>query len=258
MKLRQSGPVVTRDIHLLGGHLPFGIYQYLPSDSRYITFLRDPVERTLSHYYRARSVRKRNPIPEDLSFEDVLAGGDYLYDNLQTRMLSGDPEPFGEVTQEMLEQAKENLSERFISLWPRRPLRRVAGAAQTQPRAEQHPLRQPAHDYEPAADTGVQGGPPPIAERFNTYDIELYRWASEQFDRRVADQDADFAVELAALKTAVSGGRVTEARRLPRSSAEARCGRSSSVLAPACSGGSTRSRRQTSPIRACWKSSTRC
>ncbi len=65
VKLRQSGPVVTRDIHLLGGHLPFGIYQYLPSDSRYITFLRDPVERTLSHYYRARSVRKRNPIPED-------------------------------------------------------------------------------------------------------------------------------------------------------------------------------------------------
>ena len=115
VKLRQSGPVVTRDIHLLGGHLPFGVYQYLPSDSRYITFLRDPVERTLSHYYRARSVRKRDPIPEDLSFEDVLAGGDYLYDNLQTRMLSGDPEPFGEVTQEMLEQAKENLSERFIS-----------------------------------------------------------------------------------------------------------------------------------------------
>ncbi len=87
----------------------------------------------------------------------------------------------------------------------------------------------------------------PIAERFNTYDIELYRWASEQFDRRVADQDADFAVELAALKTAVSGGRVTESPRLPRSSAEARCGRSSFVPAPACSDGSTRSRRQTNP-----------
>ena len=50
----------------------------------------------------------------------------------------------------------------------------------------------------------------PIAERFNTHDIELYRWASEQFDRRVADQDADFAIELAALKTAVSVGRVMD------------------------------------------------
>jgi Galactose-3-O-sulfotransferase len=210
VKLRQSGPVVTRDIHLLGGHLPFGIYQYLPSDSRYITFLRDPVERTLSHYYRARSVRKRDPIPEDLSFEDVLAGGDYLYDNLQTRMLSGNPEPFGEVTQEMLEQAKENLSERFICfgladrfdeslVLLKRSLELNSILYVSQRMTTNRPRTQESKE-----------DLTPIAERFNAYDIELYRWASEQFDRRVADQDADFAVELAALKTAVSGGRVTE------------------------------------------------
>ena len=50
----------------------------------------------------------------------------------------------------------------------------------------------------------------PIAERFNAYDIELYKWASERFEQTIAEQDADFAVEVAALKTAVSGRPVTQ------------------------------------------------
>jgi len=50
----------------------------------------------------------------------------------------------------------------------------------------------------------------PIAERFNAYDVELYRWASEQFEKTISEQDADFVVELAALRTAVAGGRVME------------------------------------------------
>ena len=36
------------------------------------------------------------------------------------------------------------------------------------------------------------------------------RWASKRFEETVAEQDADFAVELAALRTAVSGGPVTQ------------------------------------------------
>jgi Galactose-3-O-sulfotransferase len=212
VKLRESGPVVTRDIYLLGGHLPFGVHQYLPSDTRYLTFLRDPVERTLSHYYRLLTVRKRNPIPEGMTFEQVLGGGEYLYDNLQTRMLSTTPEPFGEVTEEMLEQAKQNLGTAFVCfgladrfdeslvlLKRRLGLRSILYVSKrmtaNRPRTEE--------SKEDLA---------PIAERFNAYDIELYRWASEQFEQTIAEQDADFAVEVAALRTAVSGGRaVSEA-----------------------------------------------
>jgi hypothetical protein len=50
----------------------------------------------------------------------------------------------------------------------------------------------------------------PVAERFNAYDIELYRWASEHFEQTLAEQDADFALDLAALRTAVSGGPPTD------------------------------------------------
>ena len=107
--MKKSGRVLTRDIHLLGGHLPFGVHQYLPLDTRYITFLRDPVERTLSTT-TVCCPRKGDPIPESMALEQVLDSGEYLYDNLQTRMLCSDPEPFGEVTDEMLDQAKENLT----------------------------------------------------------------------------------------------------------------------------------------------------
>ena len=35
----------------IGGHLPFGIHEYLGARSYYVTLLRDPVERVLSSYY---------------------------------------------------------------------------------------------------------------------------------------------------------------------------------------------------------------
>src|SRR3954468_18158182 len=41
-----------RSIRLLYGHTPLGVDAYLPANwsPQYITFLRDPVERALSHY----------------------------------------------------------------------------------------------------------------------------------------------------------------------------------------------------------------
>ena len=209
-KLKKSGRVVTRDIYLLGGHLPFGVHQYLPFDTRYITFLRDPVERTLSQYYRLLSVRKRNPVPEGMTFEQLVDGDEYLYDNLQTRMLSSNPEPFGEVTEEMLEEAKENLATKFVcfGLADRFDeslvlLKRGLGLRSILYVTQRVTTNRPrtAESKEELI---------PIAERLNTFDIELYRWASEQFDEAVAEQDADFAIEVTALRTAVAGGVVAE------------------------------------------------
>ena len=84
-----------------------------------MTFLRDPVERILSHYYAIRDRREgedepgryaESPLPPDPTLDDALAAG-YVHDNLHTRMLCGDPEPFGEVTEEMLEAGERNLRE---------------------------------------------------------------------------------------------------------------------------------------------------
>jgi hypothetical protein len=50
-------PVERRQsIRVLRGHIGFGVHRYLPQPSTYITLLRDPVDRVISHYYYIRQV----------------------------------------------------------------------------------------------------------------------------------------------------------------------------------------------------------
>jgi hypothetical protein len=204
---------------ILTGHFPLAIREHLPKNrpARYFTFLREPADRTLSHYFgigekhEGWDGRKKlglPPLAADATLEDALAGG-YLHDNLHTRMLSGLPEPFGEVDEAMLEQAKHNLreglaffglTERFDEslvlakqrLGLRSILYRSSGRVNTaRPRGAEIPaeLRQ-------------------TAERCNRYDIELYRYAEQLFDAAPERHQPDFEIEVAALRAAQADGEI--------------------------------------------------
>src|SRR4051794_8023178 len=80
---------VSADKQVLVANVPFGLRHRLPAGTRYVTFVRDPVERMLSQYYDLQL-----PLPGDGSLEAALATG-LLVDNLQTRMLSGATELLG-------------------------------------------------------------------------------------------------------------------------------------------------------------------
>jgi hypothetical protein len=184
---------------VLGGHVPFGIRRYLPDETRYITLLREPIERTLSQYYSMlgfSSKWKSNPLPKGAALEDVLAQRDVIFDNLQTRMLSDELDPAATVTDEMLEQAKRNLGEVFLAFGLSERfdesvvliMRRLGLAQATY-------VRQRVSDRPRGNEV-----PPDVkrsAERANRFDIELHRWAAERFDRIIADQDTGFEVALA-------------------------------------------------------------
>ena len=109
-------PERRRQIRLLCGHMPFGLHKYLPCPADYITILRDPVDRVVSHYFYSR--RKTTHYLHEQVEKGKLSLGEYIsqqvateLDNGQVRLLSGVEKsvPFGKVTREMLEQAKENL-----------------------------------------------------------------------------------------------------------------------------------------------------
>ena len=221
---RFSNPAAVRVVR---GHVPLGIREYLPNylpenrDLRYFSFLREPVDRTLSHYFRIRDKREgleskpgkfgQSALPAEPTLDDMLAAG-YMHDNLHTRMLSGDPEPFGEVTEEMLEQAKRNLSEGlvFFGLTERFDESLVLAQRRLGFRSI---FSTPAGSVRRVNASRPRGDQVPkelveAAERCNRHDIELYRFADELFDAYPERQELDFEVELAALRAAKADGEI--------------------------------------------------
>jgi hypothetical protein len=110
------------ELALVLGHMQYGIHEALPGPSTYITLLRDPVERIVSHYrhvlryseHRLHAEVKRSkmtlgeyagcPISEEL-------------DNWQTRCIAGGTAlPIGGCTRDLLDRAKHNLDEQFAWL----------------------------------------------------------------------------------------------------------------------------------------------
>ncbi len=57
-RVRSLTKMSTAELHtlrLVGGHMGFGIHRFLPGPSAYITLLRDPVDRIVSHYHYVKS-----------------------------------------------------------------------------------------------------------------------------------------------------------------------------------------------------------
>jgi hypothetical protein len=216
MLRRGSGPSLEA-ANIVRGHLPLGIREFLPRyvaegrELRFFTLLRDPVERTLSHYFHVREKREGSeaearfanaPFPADPTLENLLEAG-YIHDNVQTRMLSGLPDPFGKVTNTMLERAKRNLrdgliffglTERFDESLVLAKLRLGFDTILTRPN-ERVNVTRPRGDELP--DELIQA-----ARRCNRYDIRLYRYAERLFETVPERGRLEFEVELAALRAA--------------------------------------------------------
>jgi hypothetical protein len=105
-------------IRCLHGHLPFGVHAVLPEPVRYVTLLRDPVERVVSAYYFA--LRR----PEVPSHRELVRSGMSLHDyvtsalsadvhDAQTRALCGGHLPEDARGADSLARAQRHLAERF-------------------------------------------------------------------------------------------------------------------------------------------------
>lgn len=119
---KQMPPEEQLQYQVMRGHFGFGIHKtFREEPSTYITVLREPVDRAVSHYYYARGLTShylhQKIVDENLSLQDYVTSGICLeMDNGQTRLLiekGGYTTPFGECPPEFLEQAKQNLREHF-------------------------------------------------------------------------------------------------------------------------------------------------
>ena len=114
----------TNNIKVYMGHLPYGMHRYRPFNKfDYITFFRDPVERTISHYFFVlnnpknftHEFHKNHSIEEVLNYKGSITNFGTLRNNLQTRFLYGfDALNMSKIDDlKLLNKAKENLKNNY-------------------------------------------------------------------------------------------------------------------------------------------------
>src|SRR4030095_15973884 len=100
------------------GHLYFGAHAFLSQPCTYLTMLRDPVDRVISHYNYVRHQPSHYLYHEAcrMSLRDYVEFcGRQEPNNDQTRLLAGERNVpnFGQCSEEMLNIAKRNLADHF-------------------------------------------------------------------------------------------------------------------------------------------------
>jgi hypothetical protein len=180
------------------GHMLFEPDRW-PRDARFLTILRDPVERTISHYYWLNERRGARSGWD--SIEEALDQG-AIRDNLQVRVIAG-ADPAGPVTATMTEDAIAaldrfsgvGLTERFdesLVLF-----RRALGWRTTAyERVNSTNSRAPRTALDDATIERIQ--------EHTRFDQLLYDVAAERFDELVRGQPDDFHVEVGIVRAAVA------------------------------------------------------
>jgi len=105
-------------LKLIYGHFAFGIHKYLSAEAKYITFLRNPVDRIISHFYyvKKHNVKEHIKNMEGDTFEEYLEKGlQYELNNGMTRLLCSEEkiQKGSTVTRDDLETAKRNIEKYF-------------------------------------------------------------------------------------------------------------------------------------------------
>ena len=203
-KLRRLQAALERGLRVINGHFDMSLAPLLPAGAQYVTIVRDPIDRAVSHYYHYRRLTT-DPV-HPLALRSTLtqwvgASGLAEMDNGQTRRLAGEMGlPVGAVSSHTLDRAKANLAQRFAVVglterfeefqvllhrkfnWPylRYPTRNVGNKRPARTEMSAEALR--------------------VIEKCNRYDLELYRFAAELFGQ--ATGKVDMKRELSLLRAA--------------------------------------------------------
>ena len=198
-KLKDLSIAQRAQLHMVRGHIPYGLHRYLPRPAKYFTILREPVERVISYYFFVQ--REPDHYLYDYANTPGMTIRRYLEDhmslqtdNFQTRLVSGiwTDVGYGECDRATLALAKRNLAERFavVGLTERFDetlllLQRAFGWGNVYYRWQNVTQGRPRRQALPPETLDV------IAAH-NQLDLELYAFAGELFKKEVQDQGPSF------------------------------------------------------------------
>ena len=192
-------PLHQASAQLIRGHIPFGLHQYISKPATYITIMRHPVGRVVSHYYHAQ----QNPTHKH--YQLVAKQGMSLYeyvtsnlsrdlDNCQTRLVSGQLHlPIGECTEATLELAKTNIEQHFavVGLTERFDeslvlFHKLFGWKLPHYGVKNQKYKKFSKDHIPVETIKA-------IEQRNALDMELYHYAQLRFDQLITHYQPSFS-----------------------------------------------------------------
>ena len=201
------------DVRAVFGHFSFGVHRHARRATRYLTFLRDPVDRVTSLYFHLKAwprpgLAYPNPSESDRPFTDETTLEEFVtnytlreLDNDQTRRVAGIEPPFGECTRELLDVTKRNIEEQFAVVGlTERFEESVALASHVLGWSSElvywqrlvNNKRAPASAISPAAREAI------LAR--NELDRELYRFAQDRLQKAIEDVGPRFEERLQAIR----------------------------------------------------------
>lgn len=206
-RIRLLEAMSIEDLHalrLVGGHMGFGIHRFLPGASAYVTLLRDPVDRVVSHYHYVKS--RPHDAGSARAMEGVSSLDDYvrssvfarIINNGQTRLLGSDVQSADEAADEAaLERAKQVIDRSDV----------VVGLQDRFEESLLLMLQAFGWGYPAYRNENVGVGRPRVEElsgstvelilERNSLDVELYQHAQHRFERDLAAVvDLDDELEL--------------------------------------------------------------
>ncbi len=199
------------ELGVVRGHVNYGMHRLLRQPSAYITMLRDPVDRIVSHYYYLKKEERhylhRNCVEENWTLKDfILKTTDN--DNGQMRALAGIADvysfldnsgpvvPFGACTEAHLDLAKKNLDKFLVVGLTERfdesviLMKRALGWDLSPLYIKQNVTADRCYIQE------LPSGVIDLIRRHNSFDLELYLYAKDLFEKQVKSQDESFTVEV--------------------------------------------------------------
>lgn len=189
-KYKQLSVARKKNLKVIYGHMDYQIHKFMPSNSRYFTMMRNPIERVISHYYYVKRTANNplNELAKRSTLEDwITRCGLIEMNNGQTRRLSGynDPEELSECSEERLNQAKCTIQQQFSLVG-------ITERFDESSRLLKQLFNWPIESVRP---TNVSPHRPNIKEiptqtiqlikKFNALDIELYEYSAQLLSERL-------------------------------------------------------------------------
>lgn len=184
-----------RNHSLIYGHFKFGLHLLVPfREAKYLTMLREPIDRVISEYYHAKTPSADYTHP-DWPLADSLSLSEFArlpqFRNLQTQYVAGiipaqlnKSVPFLYNEQGMLKQALRNLEQSYCFVGT---MERFDESVELFSQQENIPFKL-------VATKNSQAAPKTVSEidektlcdlrEYNSLDLELYRAATELLERK--------------------------------------------------------------------------